>query len=109
MNKPPVTAVLRVLSLIGLAATAAACTPLETYDDSGGSYGQGPREVVVRYESHGYPDYYYGPGYYGPGYYNPGWYGGFYYGGPAYGGGGLGLILLICLIVYLFGGFRTKS
>jgi hypothetical protein len=35
--------------------------------------------------------------------------GGFYIGGPAYGGGGLGLILLICIIVYLFGGFRTKN
>lgn len=35
--------------------------------------------------------------------------GGFYIGGPAYGGGGLGLILLICLVVYLFGGFRTKN
>jgi hypothetical protein len=32
--------------------------------------------------------------------------GGFYVGGPAYGGGGLGLILLICIVVYLFGGFR---
>ena len=35
--------------------------------------------------------------------------GGFYLGGPAYGGGGLGLILLICLIVYLFGGFRGRK
>jgi len=35
--------------------------------------------------------------------------GGFYFGGPAIGGGGLGLILLICLIVYCAGGFRTKS
>jgi len=35
--------------------------------------------------------------------------GGFYYGGPAYGGGGLGLVLLVCLIVYLFGGFRSKG
>jgi hypothetical protein len=32
--------------------------------------------------------------------------GGFYYGGPVYGGSGLGLILLICLVVYLTGGFR---
>ena len=32
--------------------------------------------------------------------------GGFYIGGPVYGGSGLGLVLLICLIVYLFGGFR---
>jgi len=35
--------------------------------------------------------------------------GGFYYGGPVYGGSGIGLILLICLVVYLVGGFRTKS
>jgi hypothetical protein len=35
--------------------------------------------------------------------------GGFYYGGPAYGGGGIGLILLICLIIYLFGGFRGRN
>jgi len=35
--------------------------------------------------------------------------GGFYLGGPAYGGGGLGLILLICLIVYLLGGFRARE
>jgi hypothetical protein len=35
--------------------------------------------------------------------------GGFYIGGPAFGGGGLGLILIICLIVYLMGGFRAKS
>jgi len=36
--------------------------------------------------------------------------GGFYYGGPAFGGGGIGLILLVCLIIYLMGGFRgTKS
>jgi hypothetical protein len=35
--------------------------------------------------------------------------GGFYMGGPAYGGGGLGLVLFICLIVYLMGGWRTKS
>lgn len=34
--------------------------------------------------------------------------GGFYFGGPAVGGSGLGLILLICVIVYLMGGFRTK-
>ena len=32
--------------------------------------------------------------------------GGFYVGGPAYGGGGIGLIVLICIIIYLFGGFR---
>ena len=35
--------------------------------------------------------------------------GGFYFGGPAYGGGGLGLILLICLIIYLMGGFRGRK
>ena len=35
--------------------------------------------------------------------------GGFYYGGPVYGGSGIGLILLVCLVIYLFGGFRTKS
>jgi len=35
--------------------------------------------------------------------------GGFYIGGPAVGGGGLGLVLLICLIVFLMGGFRTKA
>jgi hypothetical protein len=35
--------------------------------------------------------------------------GGFYFGGPMIGGGGLGLILLICLIVYLMGGFRPKT
>jgi hypothetical protein len=35
--------------------------------------------------------------------------GGFYFGGPVFGGSGLGLVLLICLIVYLMGGFRQKS
>lgn len=35
--------------------------------------------------------------------------GGFYIGGPVYGGSGLGLVLLICLIVYLMGGFRTRK
>jgi prepilin signal peptidase PulO-like enzyme (type II secretory pathway) len=35
--------------------------------------------------------------------------GGFYLGGPAIGGGGVGLILLICLIVFLMGGFRAKN
>ena len=35
--------------------------------------------------------------------------GGFYFGGPVIGGGGLGLILLICLIVFLMGGFRTTK
>lgn len=34
--------------------------------------------------------------------------GGFYFGGPAVGGGGLGLILVICIVIYLMGGFRTK-
>ena len=34
--------------------------------------------------------------------------GGFYFGGPVYGGSGIGLILLICLIVFLTGGFRTR-
>jgi hypothetical protein len=32
--------------------------------------------------------------------------GGFYIGGPAIGGGGLGLVLIICIIVYAMGGFR---
>ena len=35
--------------------------------------------------------------------------GGFYIGGPVYGGSGLGLILLICLIIYFMGGFRTRG
>jgi len=35
--------------------------------------------------------------------------GGFYFGGPAIGGSGIGLILLICLIIYFMGGFRTKK
>lgn len=35
--------------------------------------------------------------------------GGFYFGGPAIGGGGVGLILLVCLIVFLMGGFRAKN
>jgi hypothetical protein len=35
--------------------------------------------------------------------------GGFYFGGPLIGGGGLGLVLLICLIIYLMGGFRSKA
>lgn len=34
--------------------------------------------------------------------------GGFYMGGPVYGGGGIGLILLICLIIYLLGGLRSR-
>lgn len=35
--------------------------------------------------------------------------GGFYIGGPVVGGSGLGLILLVCLIVFLMGGFRTRA
>ena len=35
--------------------------------------------------------------------------GGFYFGGPVIGGSGVGLILAICLVVYLVGGFRTRS
>src|ERR1035437_6903754 len=35
--------------------------------------------------------------------------GGFYVGGPAFGGGGIGLILLVCLVIYLMGGWRTKN
>jgi hypothetical protein len=35
--------------------------------------------------------------------------GGFYFGGPAIGGGGVGLILLICLVIFLMGGFRVKE
>jgi hypothetical protein len=35
--------------------------------------------------------------------------GGFYFGGPLVGGGGLGLILVICLLLYFTRGFRTKS
>jgi hypothetical protein len=31
---------------------------------------------------------------------------GFYFGGPAIGGSGIGLIPLICLVVYFMGGFR---
>ena len=33
--------------------------------------------------------------------------GGFYFGGPVIGGSGLGLILMVCLIVWIMGGFRT--
>src|ERR1041385_6197701 len=32
--------------------------------------------------------------------------GGFYLGGPVFGGSALGLILVICLVVYFMGGFR---
>ena len=35
--------------------------------------------------------------------------GGFYVGGPTYSGGGLGLVLFICLILYLMGGWRSKK
>jgi hypothetical protein len=35
--------------------------------------------------------------------------GGFYIGGPVIGGSGLGLVLLICLIVFVMGGFRTTK
>jgi hypothetical protein len=35
--------------------------------------------------------------------------GGFYIGGPAIGGGGLGLVLLICLIIFLMGGFGPRD
>ena len=35
--------------------------------------------------------------------------GGFYLGGPVYGGGGVGLILVICLIMFCLGGFRSKA
>jgi hypothetical protein len=35
--------------------------------------------------------------------------GGFYFGGPFLGGGGIGLALLICIAIYLMGGFRTTK
>jgi len=35
--------------------------------------------------------------------------GGFYFGGPVIGGSGLGLVLLICLIVFIMGGFRSSK
>ena len=35
--------------------------------------------------------------------------GGFYLGGPVIGGSGLGLILMVCLIVWIMGGFRTTK
>ena len=35
--------------------------------------------------------------------------GGFYFGGPVIGGSGLGLVLLICLIVFIMGGFRGSK
>jgi hypothetical protein len=35
--------------------------------------------------------------------------GGFYFGGPVIGGSGIGLILLICVVVFLLGGFRGSK
>src|ERR1017187_1320041 len=35
--------------------------------------------------------------------------GGFYLGGPVIGGSGLGLILLICLVLSITGGFRPRK
>ena len=35
--------------------------------------------------------------------------GGFYVGGPAFGVGGAGLILVICIVIYLMGGFRSRK
>jgi len=35
--------------------------------------------------------------------------GGFYFGGPVVGGSGIGLLLLICLVVFLMGGFRSTK
>jgi hypothetical protein len=35
--------------------------------------------------------------------------GGFYFGGPMIGGGGLGLVLLICLVIFFMGGFRNSK
>ena len=35
--------------------------------------------------------------------------GGFYFGGPIVGGSGIGLILLICLVIWVVDGFRTKT
>jgi hypothetical protein len=35
--------------------------------------------------------------------------GGFYFGGPVIGGSGLGLVLLICLVVFVMGGFRNTK
>src|ERR1017187_10922440 len=34
--------------------------------------------------------------------------GGFYFGGPVVGGSGLGLILLVCLVIYFAGGFHGR-
>jgi hypothetical protein len=33
----------------------------------------------------------------------------FYFGGPVIGVSGLGLVLLICLVIFLAGGFRTTK
>ena len=35
--------------------------------------------------------------------------GGFYLGGPVIGGSGIGLILLICLVLFITGGFRPRK
>jgi hypothetical protein len=35
--------------------------------------------------------------------------GGFYLGGPVIGGSGVGLILLICLVLFITGGFRPRK
>ncbi|MBA3936286.1 MAG: DUF3309 domain-containing protein [Planctomycetes bacterium] len=35
--------------------------------------------------------------------------GGFYFGGPYIGSGGLGLVVLIAVIVFLAGGFRSRD
>jgi hypothetical protein len=35
--------------------------------------------------------------------------GGFYWGGPVFGGSGLGLVLVICLVIYFMGGFRNSK
>ena len=35
--------------------------------------------------------------------------GGFYLGGPVIGGSGVGLILLICLVLFIMGGFRPRK
>jgi len=35
--------------------------------------------------------------------------GGFYLGGPVIGGGGFALLLLVCIGIYLKGGFRRES
>jgi hypothetical protein len=35
--------------------------------------------------------------------------GGFYFGGPVIGGSGLGLVLLICLVIFFMGGFRSSK